>query len=78
MSEVELLQKDFITKVTYLKVVPFDYKSYEESKNGVDRMISRLRKKLTKSWKPSTSRDINIKIEKLKLIKKYLQKALEQ
>jgi hypothetical protein len=78
MSEVELIQKDFITKVTYIKVVAFDYLAYKESLQGIDRMIVRLKKKSGKTWKPSTVQAINIKIEKLKLIKKYLKKAIEQ
>lgn len=77
MSEVELIDKAFSTRVDHVKLYPIDHKAYEESQNGVLRLIDRKKAKLVRAHKTETRDRLKIEIEKLKLIDKYLQKALE-
>jgi hypothetical protein len=79
MIEVELLDRDFITKVV-AKRTPIDYRSYEQSQINVQGIIAKLmrhrssakRKKDIRLWS-----ELHYKIGKLREIEKDLQKALE-
>jgi hypothetical protein len=77
MSEVELIDKGFITKVSHVKTLPIDREAYEQSRIGIQRAIWRLTNRLKRMSLPGTHTAVKIKVEKLKLIDKYLQKALE-
>lgn len=77
ISEAEILPMVFIRFVE-LRPKPIDHEAYELSYNGIANEIRREQRKLKNTFDPILIVDRMKRIEKLRLIRKDLQKGMEK